>query len=126
MTQTQLSSFKRILERKQAELKPSLRARDGIAIEKSPDILDEIQLASTRALASHTLDRASTMAREVRAALDRVDDSTYGTCVQCEDEIGQKRLNALPWAALCIRCQELSDRAGQAGIGLREYFADAA
>jgi len=126
MTTTQLNSFKRALEWKQAELTPSRQTRDAIAIERSADMLDEIQLAGARELATHTLERAAKVSRDVRAALDRIDEGTYGICVHCEDEIGPKRLNAVPWAPLCIRCQELSDRGGNADIERRQYFADAA
>lgn len=41
---------------------------------------------------------------EIRAALKRIDEGTYGTCARCGDEINQKRLEALPYATLCIQC----------------------
>jgi DnaK suppressor protein len=47
--------------------------------------------------------------RSVRQALSRIDDGTYGSCLQCEGEIGPKRLNALPWTPLCIECQKQTD-----------------
>jgi len=42
---------------------------------------------------------------DVVAALARITDGTYGACVDCEDEIGVKRLDAYPTAKRCIRCQ---------------------
>ena len=126
MATNQLNSFKRILKRKQAELTPSLQTRDAITIERSADILDEIQLAGARELTSHSLERAAKVSRDVRAALDRIDEGAYGICTNCEDEIGPKRLNAAPWAPLCIGCQEPSDRRGNADVERRQYFADAA
>ena len=50
--------FKEVLERKQAELTHVLRNRDGIAIEKSADQMDEIQYAQERELATRNVDRA--------------------------------------------------------------------
>ena len=41
----------------------------------------------------------------VDAALARLDAGTYGTCTTCGKPIGAERLEALPWAALCIDCQ---------------------
>jgi len=38
-------------------------------------------------------------------ALKRVDDGTYGSCLQCGKQISKKRLNAVPHAELCIQCQ---------------------
>jgi RNA polymerase-binding protein DksA len=39
---------------------------------------------------------------EIDAALKRIDDGTYGTCVVCGKPIGEERLEARPWATLCI------------------------
>jgi RNA polymerase-binding transcription factor DksA len=35
-----------------------------------------------------------------------IDLGRYGECLRCSNEINEKRLKAIPWAALCIRCQE--------------------
>jgi len=50
MNRTELEKYKRVLEAKAAELSAGLRKRDDIAIEKSPDALDEVQLAGEREL----------------------------------------------------------------------------
>ena len=53
--------------------------------------------------------------REVEEALRRAKDGTYGICQECEEPISPKRLQALPWAKFCVRCQEvlsaMADRA---------------
>src|SRR5260370_34568690 len=110
MTKNELEKFKAALEAKQAELAASLRNRDDIAIEKTADALDEVQLAGERELAIRNLDRESILLRNVRGALSRIADGSYGTCLHCEEEISPKRLNAVPWTAYCIRCQEAADR----------------
>jgi DnaK suppressor protein len=43
--------------------------------------------------------------REVDAALGRLDAGTFGLCTACGGRIADARLEALPWAALCIDCQ---------------------
>ena len=43
--------------------------------------------------------------REVDAALARIDAGTFGRCTACGEPIAEARLDALPWAALCIDCQ---------------------
>lgn len=110
MTKTEVNKYREILEARQAELAQVLRNRDGITIEKSPDALDEVQNAAERELAIRNLDRESQMLRNVRAALHRIDDGTFGTCIHCEEDISPKRLNAVPWTPLCIQCQEAADR----------------
>jgi len=110
MTKNELNKYKALLEAKQAELAGGLRNREGIAIEKTADALDEVQLAGERELAIRNLDRESNLLRNVRLALGRMADGSYGTCLHCEEDISPKRLNAVPWTAYCIKCQEAADR----------------
>ncbi len=42
---------------------------------------------------------------EIDEALQRIEDGTYGTCTNCGKEIPAERLEARPWATLCIECQ---------------------
>ena len=115
MTKTDVNKYKEILEARQAELAEVLRNRDAITIEKSPDALDEVQNAAERELAIRNLDRESNLLRNVRAALRRIDDGTFGTCVHCEEDISPKRIAAVPWTPFCIGCQEAADRAQEEG-----------
>jgi RNA polymerase-binding transcription factor len=109
----EVNGFQTILERQEAELARILRKRDGIEIEKSADQMDEIQYATERDLAIHNVDRDSTLLRQVKAALRRVHDGSFGTCTECDEAISRKRLAAVPWAQRCIRCQEAADRDGR-------------
>ena len=115
MTKTELSKFKKILETKQDELERVVRNRDAIKIEKSADAIDEVQHASERELAIRNLDRESNLLRNVRSALRRIEDGSFGTCLHCEEEISPKRLAAVPWAPFCIQCQEQADRNREEG-----------
>ncbi len=117
MTKNELNKFRQVLETKQTELQSVLRNREAIAIEKSPDALDEVQHAAERELAIRNLDRESQLLRNVRAALRRIHEESYGICMHCEEEISPKRLAAVPWTPYCIRCQEIIDRN-------REQFED--
>ena len=110
MNRTELEKYKAMLEAKQTELSGGIRNRDEILIEKTPDALDEVQLAGERELAIRNLDREANLLRNVRAALFRINDGSYGICMHCEEEIKPKRLDAVPWAAYCIKCQEAADR----------------
>ena len=110
MNRTEIEKYKVILLAKQAELSGGLRNRDEILIEKTPDALDEVQLAGERELAIRNLDREASLLRDVRAALFHINDGSYGVCLHCEEDIKTKRLDAVPWAAFCIRCQEARDR----------------
>lgn len=110
MTKAELNNYRKVLEAKQEELLGVLRNREGIEIEKSPDALDEVQRAAERELAIRTLDRESSLLRNVRGALARVEDGSYGICLHCEEDISAKRLQAVPWTPYCITCQEQADQ----------------
>ena len=50
--------------------------------------------------------------RQVDDALARLDAGEYGTCAECEEPIGEARLQALPYATLCIQCAEEVEQRG--------------
>jgi DnaK suppressor protein len=52
--------------------------------------------------------------RMVEEALDRLDSGDYGICPACDEPIAEKRLQALPWARYCVKCEE--DMGEEAGI----------
>ena len=55
-------------------------------------------------------DRAQQHLELVDAALQRLDDGSFGTCLRCGQPIPTERLEALPWAAHCIACQSAIDK----------------
>ena len=110
MTRNELKRFEDILTSRVAELERSGGHRDEIQVERSADQLDEIQRASERSLAVSNLDREYSQLRNARAALRRIQEGSFGTCQECEEDIHPKRLAAVPWTPFCIRCQEARDR----------------
>ncbi len=126
MTKIELDKYKTVLETKLKELSDALRNREDIAIEKTPDALDEVQLAGERELAIRNLDRDSNMLRQIRRALARINDGSYGICLHCDEDISPKRVNAVPWAAYCIKCQEQVDRHEIEVEDTADLFASAA
>jgi RNA polymerase-binding transcription factor len=53
-------------------------------------------------------ENSQTVLGEIDAALARIEDGTYGTCTNCGNEISVERLEAYPWASLCIDCARLN------------------
>jgi DnaK suppressor protein len=72
------------------------------------------------------VDRESRLLRQVKAALRRIHDGSFGACVDCESAISPKRLAAVPWAPRCIQCQEAADRNGQEAADVSEALVNAA
>jgi DnaK suppressor protein len=126
MTPTDLAHFRNILKAKQAELAKT-RGLESIAIERSADVLEEADYKTARELAIAGLNRESTVRRSVASALHRTQDGSFGTCVHCDGNIGRRRLEAVPWTSLCIRCQEAADRGEESVLeSLEPGFLDAA
>lgn len=105
-----LEYFKRQLEAKRADL-ASRHDPEGIAIERSADSMDAVLLANERDLNVERLNRETRLLRQVAEALGRLATKEFGICLECGEPIPAKRLMALPWAALCLQCQEAADRA---------------
>jgi DnaK suppressor protein len=127
MTKTELKKFREILKARQSELESTIGKRGALSVDTSPEELDRIQNAAERDLAIGALERESSRLREVRAALGRIRDATFGICSDCEKEISPKRLAAVPWAQTCIVCQEAADReCAEPWNAAEELFIDAA
>jgi DnaK suppressor protein len=110
--QRELDIFRKTLKARQAELSDRRRSREALAIETSADEFDRIQHAQERDFAIGELDRESIRLREIRAALERIQNGSFGICLNCEEKIGLKRLAAVPWTGLCIACQEAAELTG--------------
>jgi RNA polymerase-binding transcription factor len=63
-----------------------------------------------REMASTLEDNSTHVLNEIDAALARIDDGTFGTCSSCGEAIATERLEALPWATLCIEDKRKQER----------------
>ena len=63
-----------------------------------------------REMASTLEENSTHVLSEIDAALSRIETGTYGTCQRCREPIGGERLEALPWATLCIDCKRKQER----------------
>jgi len=62
-------------------------------------------LAGYREIEVRAPDGNATLLHDVISALQRIESGAYGICGRCGQRISRKRLNALPWPPLCIKCQ---------------------
>lgn len=106
----QIRRFKKALEAKAAEIRANLQssaAAKALARGDEPLDLEELPAQSHEEwifLNRNSLDVM--LLREIDDALERIDDGSYGTCMECEEPISLKRLEALAWARYCVPCQE--------------------
>ncbi|HMF75004.1 MAG TPA: TraR/DksA family transcriptional regulator [Bryobacteraceae bacterium] len=124
MTTTKNSEVRRVLEAKRKELLTGSSDREEILIENAAEDFDRLQQQMNREVAIRNLDRESKLLKEVQGAIARIEDDTFGICLRCEEEIPEKRLKALPWAAYCVSCQEAIDRRRAAGERVDENSED--
>jgi len=110
MERIDLRRFKRILEGMLAGMQRTPGPPDEIAIHAVADSLDQGKDSADHEVAIQRLEYGSSRFRNIKAALQRIDEGTYGVCVECESDITLKRLNAVPWTPFCLECQDAIDR----------------
>ena len=109
MKKQDIEGCRRILETKRMELQSGRYRAEGIAVERLPDSVEELTLDMERNMAVDTLNRRTVLLGQVTDALERIAAGRFGACVACENPISPKRLAALPWAALCLECQQFAE-----------------
>jgi DnaK suppressor protein len=77
---------------------------------QEPDIADRAQTETDRSLELRTRDRARKLIAKIDAALQRIEDGSYGYCEETQEPIGIRRLEARPIATLSIEAQERHER----------------
>jgi DnaK suppressor protein len=119
MTNTELTSLRTALEAKRMETVARLRGRvKELTIEDSqPELVDWIQRMSDRDETAGMLNRFSSTLADVDRSLRAIAENRYGTCMQCERPIPVRRLQSIPWAAYCVRCQAIREAAGNDASG---------
>ncbi len=105
-----LAHYKKVLEAKAEEVSRSMSAQKAAQVVSRLDIpSDEGDLSQQHHeewifLNRNTID--SKLLREISGALRRVEHEHFGICLECEEPISKKRLDAVPWARYCVTCQE--------------------
>ena len=101
--------LRRMLEERRREIQAKLRA----IREEIPSYQDEVRDSEEQSVTDFAQEmdfalmemKARTLTR-IDEALQRVDQGTYGTCDECGKDIAEARLSAVPFALLCLECQE--------------------
>ena len=75
-----------------------------------PDQMDRAQIESNAAIDLRTRDRERKLLQKIEAALRRIDDGSYGYCVETDEPINLRRLEARPIASLSLHAQEQHER----------------
>jgi DnaK suppressor protein len=81
-------------------------AAEEIKLEKTEDEGDLAMISHETAVIYNIHEGGFARLRSIQEAMKAIDCGRYGECVRCRNDINEKRLMAIPWATLCIRCQE--------------------
>jgi DnaK suppressor protein len=77
---------------------------------RQADAADQAAAEYERQTLAHKTDIARQTIRRLTDALKRIPQGNFGECAQCGGEIEPKRLEAIPWARYCLRCQEAREQ----------------
>src|SRR5687767_15299288 len=114
MRKERLTYFKKRLLEKQQQLtvdvgKSAVYGKDQ-EDDSIKDLGDQANTAYTREFFFELGNGDRRLLRDVVSALQRIDDGSFGTCERCNEEIAEKRLDALPFARHCIDCQRVIEQ----------------
>jgi len=85
-------------------------AKDALEVEFDGDGVPASSWGQDQALTVPLDARLAT----IDAAIQRLDDGSYGICSDCKSDIPPRRLQALPFATLCVQCQSVADKRARA------------
>ena len=102
-----LISWKNDLLKESTQTLNNLQSENGA----KPDITDRASEEIDRSFELRTRDRERKLINKINAALERIDDGSYGYCEETGDPISIKRLEARPIATLSLEAQEMHEKA---------------
>ncbi len=110
MDQKKLKAFRDRLLLKKKELIEAYNKNKSYGMEADGEATQDIADKAANSYTKEFLFSLSNTERELLQMLDdalfRIEGHRYGVCASCEEEMNLKRLEAVPWARLCISCQE--------------------
>jgi DnaK suppressor protein len=118
MDQSTLQHFRKKLEEAREEFSQEAARKADAGREAgtdlaAADIVDRAVSTYAKELNFSQSENETQLLQLVNGALQRMDDGTYGVCLNCGKEIGPKRLEAVPWTHLCIDCQQQAEEIDQ-------------
>lgn len=115
MNKRTLDRYRKMLEAKQKELinsymKNKNYGKEADSDQGTQDLADRASNAYTKEFLYSLSNSERVILHLVEQALNRIKQNTFGFCQECEEKVGKKRLDAVPWAPYCISCQEQMEK----------------
>jgi len=109
MNKRDLKRFKKALEQKRDAIVNATGKKalwENMEDTRQGDFVDQASDDNEVHVNLRLLQIDAKLLRAIEAAIERIDNGTYGICTICEEEITLARLNAVPWTSVCISCKE--------------------
>jgi len=117
-----LEAYRKKLLEKQRELTTAYTKNRHYGRESdeggTQDLADKASSSYTKEFLYSLSNTERNILEGVEAAIERMAEGEYGTCIECGEKIAKKRLDAVPWATSCVPCQERIEQ------GIKEEVAD--
>ncbi len=111
MNKSKLKDIKEKLLKERELLIQKLKGNDlSVDDSETPDPVDLAVRNYSKNVQLAVSENESRQLTFIDEAIVRIEDNEYGQCLNCEKEINQKRLDAIPWARFCLDCQELLEK----------------
>ncbi|MCI0652565.1 MAG: TraR/DksA family transcriptional regulator [Planctomycetes bacterium] len=117
MTKKDMTEFRELLLSKRrmlagtiGNLRGDAGANDGNRGAAAGDSADMGAETFEQDFALSLLENEGDVLNKIDVALERIEDGTYGVCLECEKKILKTRLKAIPWASYCIDCQRKAEK----------------
>jgi len=109
-----LDYYKKKLQTRREELVKAIARtqQEGREADEDPtvDLADKAANSYTKEFLFGQTNSDRALLQLVDEALERIREGTFGLCIQCQEELQQKRLEAVPWTRYCIKCQEKQEQ----------------
>jgi RNA polymerase-binding transcription factor len=114
MPKKEMEKYRRLLVEKKngllSELAKTKNAEEETTEESTQDIADKAVSSYTREFLYSLNDSERNTIQQIDQALSRIEDGTFGFCLNCANAMNEKRLTAIPWSRHCVDCQELAEK----------------
>ena len=115
MSKSDLTLFSQKLVEKRAQLVDVVQrsenyGREIVGDREAQDLADKASSSYTKEFLFNKSSSDRIFLQQVDEALLRIKSGSFGECTKCEETIERKRLEAIPWARLCLSCQQKAEQ----------------
>lgn len=114
LSKKEAEKYRRLLDDKKASLSQEIAktrsAEEETTEESTQDIADKAVSSYTREFLYSLNDAERNTIQQIEQAIARIDDGSFGFCLNCTNAMSEKRLTAIPWSRHCVDCQELAEK----------------